>query len=507
MHEGVILEVIGISKSFGGIVANDRVDFDLKQGEIHVLLGENGAGKSTLMNIISGLYRADGGQIRLQGQTVETRGPGWATDRGIGMVHQHFMLIPGFTVTENIILGKEVTRGISLDLHQARRTVGDLAAENGMSIDPDAKTESLSLGTRQWVEILKALYRRVSILIMDEPTAVLTPQEVEELFKIMRRLAGNGVAVVFITHKLKEVMEVADRITIMRRGRVIGTTTPDKTDQSRLASLMVGREVGLQTEKEPSVPGSVLLEVDHLTLEGDPRSVSLREISFSIRSGEVLGIAGIQGNGQTQLAHALAGFQTIDHGAILLDGREIAHLAPRSLVKAGVAHIPEDRTKHGLVMSYSLADNQVLSTYHRRPYARGGIRNRRAVYENAVDLMKRFDIRASGPDVVVGTLSGGNQQKVIVSRELSRNIRLLVANQPTRGLDVGSIEYVHRRVIEMRDRGVAVLLISSELDEIMALSDRVAVMFRGQLSKVFSSGEAARDELGLLMTGSGARRH
>jgi ABC-type uncharacterized transport system ATPase subunit len=504
MKEEVVLETIGISKHFGVLAANDQVDFNLRKGEIHVLMGENGAGKSTLMHVISGLYPPDAGQIIVGGHPARMDNPGDALRSGICMVHQHFMLIPAFTVTENIVLGNEITRGCMLDMESACKIVQDLSESSGLDVDPYAVTETLPVGIQQRVEILKALYRQARILILDEPTAVLTPRETEDLFGVLRRLTDSGVSIVFITHKLKEVMDIADRITVMRQGRAIATIGPDETDERQLAEMMVGRSVSLEVEKQPMATGPVMLKVDRIRIRNSGKNNvdSVRDLSFEIRSGEILGIAGVQGNGQTELAGALAGLQPMVSGEILLRGKRLSPGDPRERVSAGMGHIPEDRVRDGLVLPFSIADNQVLSTYHRYPFAVSMIRRKRAIYKNAARLIDRFDIRAPAPETAAGSLSGGNQQKVIVSRELSRDICFLLANQPTRGLDVGSIEYIHGQIVAMRDRGVAVLLISAELDEIMALSDRIGVMYRGELVRVFDAAETTREQLGLLMAGS-----
>lgn len=505
MSRETVLETIGISKHFGAIAANDQVDFSLRKGEIHVLMGENGAGKSTLMNIISGLYQPDAGRILMGGHRVEMNSSGDALDKGIGMVHQHFMLIPVFTVTENIVLGSEVTRGGILDMGKACRIVQELSDVSGLEVDPYALTETLPVGIQQRVEILKVLYRRARILILDEPTAVLTPRETADLFGLLKRLTNSCVSVVLITHKLKEVMDIADRITVMRRGRAIGTLKPGETDEKQLAEMMTGRSVNLKLEKQPALSGPVMLRIENLTIRDRAKNSvdTVRDLSLEIRSGEILGIAGVQGNGQTELAAALAGLQPMVSGEILLGGKRLIHGDSRGRIAAGMGHIPEDRVRDGLVLPFSIADNQILNTYRRFPFARNMIRRKRAIYENAVQLIDRFDIRAPGPDTAAGSLSGGNQQKVIASRELSRDIHFLLANQPTRGLDVGSIGYIHRQIVAMRDNGTAVLLISAELDEIMALADRIAVMYRGELLKVFDeAGVADREQLGLLMTGS-----
>jgi general nucleoside transport system ATP-binding protein len=507
MSEALALEVRNITKRFPGVLANDQVNLRLRKGEIHALLGENGAGKTTLMNIIYGLYSPDEGEFLIDDgagnlRKVEIRNPHDAIRAGIGMVHQHFMLVPVFNVTENIMLGDEVTTGPSLDLRRAREEIRQLSHDFGLEVDPDAIIEELPVGIQQRVEILKALYRKARILVLDEPTAVLTPQEVEDLFQIMRRLTEQGVSIIFITHKLKEVLAIADSITVMRRGRVIGSTVPAETSESGLAEMMVGREVLLSVEKSPARPGEVVLNVQNLDVR-DERGVDvLRDVTFQVCAGEILGIAGVQGNGQTELAETLAGLRAFSQGVVKLSGHVVPPLNPRVLVELGMAHIPEDRHKHGLVLAYSIADNEVLNTYYRVPFANGLQRNNNAILENARGLISQFDIRAPGPTVAVGTLSGGNQQKVIVARELSRPVRLLLANQPTRGLDVGSIEYIHSQIVEVRDRGAAVLLVSAELDEIMSLSDRIAVMYHGQIVATMDAKDATREGLGLLMAGS-----
>jgi len=507
MSEAIALQVRNITKRFPGVLANDQVNFDLRKGEIHALLGENGAGKSTLMNIIYGLYSPDEGEFFLGDeagnlQPVHIRNPHDAINLGIGMVHQHFMLVPVFSVAENVILGSEVTNGPTLDLGAARRQIRQLTQEYGMQADPDAIVEELPVGVQQRVEIIKALYRHAKILVLDEPTAVLTPQEVEDLFRIMRHLTERGVSIIFITHKLKEVLAVADRITVMRRGQVVGTAIPSETDEHGLAAMMVGREVLLQVEKGTATPGEVVLDVQNLTVVDERHMEVIRQVSFQVRAGEVLGIAGVQGNGQTELVEALTGLREIKSGAMRLGDQLLPSLNPRANVKAGEAHIPEDRHKHGLVLPYSIADNCVLCTYYQPPFAKGIQRNQAAVLDNAEKLIERFDVRTPGPHIQAGNLSGGNQQKVIVARELSRPIRLLIANQPTRGLDVGSIEYIHKQIVENRDQGVAVLLVSAELDEIMSLSDRIAVMYHGQIVATLDADQATKAELGLLMAGA-----
>ncbi len=500
----IVLEARGITKHFPGVLANDHVDLRLYEGEILALLGENGAGKTTLMNIIYGLYQPDEGEIYVFGKKAHIRSPHDAIRLGIGMVHQHFMLVPVFTVTENIILGAEVTRaGLVLDKTRAREEVLRLSREYGLQVDPDAYIEDLPVGVQQRVEILKALYRGARILILDEPTAVLTPQEVEELFRIMRQLTERGVSIVFITHKLKEVLAAADRIMVMRQGRVVGETTPDRTSEAELASMMVGREVVLRVEKPPARPGPVVLEVEDLVVE--ERGVPVvNGVSLQVRAGEILGLAGVQGNGQTELAEALTGLRQPARGRLRIASEEVPFQDARTLIERGMAHIPEDRLRHGLVLSFSVADNMVLCTYYKPPFARGLQRNFDEVVRFAQRLIQQFDVRTPGPLVPVATLSGGNQQKVIVAREFSRPVHVLIANQPTRGLDVGSIEYIHRRIVELRDQGVGVLLISAELDEIMSLSDRIAVMYEGQIVAEVEADKADRATLGLWMAGAKA---
>jgi len=505
-NDAIALEVRNITKRFPGVLANDRVNFDLRKGEIHALLGENGAGKTTLMNIIYGLYTPNEGEFFISNgeglQQVQIRSPHDAIRAGIGMVHQHFMLVPVFSVAENIILGQEITRGPSLDLRTARQKITQLSEEYGLEVDPDAIVEDLPVGVQQRVEIIKALYRNAHILVLDEPTAVLTPQEVENLFRVMRQLTQRGVSIIFITHKLKEVLAVADRITAMRRGQVVGTTTPAESDEHKLASMMVGREVILTVEKAPAKVGDVVLEVKDLNIVDERGVEVVRQVGFQVCAGEILGIAGVQGNGQTELVESLTGLRERKSGQVVLGGKEIPELNPRLNVEAGQAHIPEDRHKHGLVLAYSIADNEVLCTYYQPPFARGLQRDQKAVMNNAVKLIERFDIRTPSPNLPASNLSGGNQQKVIVARELSRPIKLLIANQPTRGLDVGSIEYIHRQIVDMRDRGIAVLLVSAELDEITSLSDRIAVMYHGQIVATVDPDKITRAELGLLMAGS-----
>lgn len=497
-----VLELHGITKRFPGVLANDSIDFTLKQGEIHAMLGENGAGKTTLMNILYGLYKPDEGEIYIQGKKKEIVSPSDAIMAGVGMVHQHFMLIPVFTVTENVMLGDEPTRaGGFLDREATANRIKEISENYKLEVDPHAYVRDLPVGVQQRVEIIKLLYREADILVLDEPTAVLTPQEADELFKIMRSLADQGKSIIFITHKLREVLEAADRITVIRQGKVVGTTTPAKADQKKLAKMMVGRDVDLAVEKPPADIRDRILSVENLTVLDDRNQITVNDVSFDVHSGEILGIAGVQGNGQTELVEALTGLRQPLEGRISFLGEDITRANPRRITELGSAHIPEDRQKDGLVLTYPVTDNLVLNTYYIEPFSEGVILQPEAILESATDVIDKFDIRTPSPHTQVGSLSGGNQQKVIVGREFSREIKLLVAAQPTRGLDVGSIEYIHNRLIEKRDAGVAILLVSTELDEILQLSDRIAVIYRGQFVGEMPSEEATKENVGLLMAG------
>ena len=564
-----ILELKSITKRFPGVLANDDINFTLEEGEIHGMLGENGAGKTTLMNILYGLYSPDEGEIFIRGRKVEIKSSRDAIQAGIGMVHQHFMLIPVFTVTENVMLGDEPTRsffgrsrfkrtlsilGIAigailalvflgmlvfnrtlltsfstwlglgvgavlgyasavligwvtdkvigvLDRQSTARRIRDISTEYGLEIDPDVLVSTLPVGVQQRVEIIKLLYREAEILIFDEPTSVLTPQEADQLFRIMHSLVDSGKSVIFITHKLREVLEVADRITVIRQGKVIGTTTPKEADKAKLASMMVGREVLLEVEKSKAKPTDMTLRVEDLKVIDDRNAVTVNGVTFDVYAGEILGIAGVQGNGQTELVEALTGLRHAVEGRIEFLGTDITRASPREITELGSAHIPEDRQRDGLVLSVPVTDNMVLNTYYNKPFSRRAVIQEEAILENTEKLIEAFDIRTPSALVTAKTLSGGNQQKVIVARELSRPIKLLVAAQPTRGLDVGSIEYIHGRLIEKRDQGVAVLLVSTELDEIMQLSDRIAVMYRGKILDIVNIEDATKEGIGLLMAG------
>ncbi|MEW6286948.1 MAG: ABC transporter ATP-binding protein [Chloroflexota bacterium] len=497
-----VLELRGITKRFPGVLANDHIDITLREGKILALLGENGAGKSTLMNILYGLYKPDEGKIIVRGEEVEIHGPNDAIARGIGMVHQHFMLVPVMTVTENVMLGVEPTKnGLFLDKAKVAARIREISDQYGLEVDPDAYIKDLPVGIQQRVEIIKVLYRSADILILDEPTAVLTPQEVEGLFKIIRSLIEKGKSIIFITHKLKEVLKIADDITVLRLGKVVGSISPQDATPEILASMMVGREVNLVVTKQPAQPKEAVLEVKNLYVRDERQNLTVNGISFDVRKGEVLGIAGVQGNGQTELVYALTGLLPIESGEIHLLGQPVHRNTPRNILERGVAHIPEDRQRHGLILSFPVHDNLVLCTYYKPPFAKGINLQEKVIYENAEALVKQFDVRTPSIFVNVGGLSGGNQQKVIVAREFSRPIQLLIASQPTRGLDVGSIEYIHSQIIKKRDEGTGVLLVSSELDEILALSDRIAVMYKGHIMDILDANKVNKEYLGLLMAG------
>jgi ABC-type uncharacterized transport system ATPase subunit len=496
-----VLELKGITKRFPGIVANDHIDFDLAPGEVHALLGENGAGKSTLMNVLYGLYQPDEGEIRIKGERVEIGSPKNAIERGIGMVHQHFMLIPVMTVAENIVLATEPTQaGILLDYRAARRRVDELSRTFSFAINPDARIQSLTVGQQQRVEILKALYRNADILILDEPTAVLTPQEAGELFETLRTLVDKGLSIIFISHKLNEVLEIADRITVLRRGRRIDTLPRAGATEAGLARLMVGREVLLRVEKRPAEPTEPLLVVEDLNLTNERGLHAVRDVSFEVRAGEIVGIAGVDGNGQSELIDAIARLQHADSGRVVVAGREVTRARTRQVIEAGLGHIPEDRHLRGLVLDFTLAENLALEDYREPPDSRFGWLFPRRLIARARRLLAEFDVRGGGPLTRASALSGGNQQKVVIAREVHRDPRVLIAAQPTRGLDIGAVEFVHRRLVEERDEGRAVLLVSLELEEILSLSDRILVMYEGRIVAEFAP-DVSEEELGLAMTG------
>ena len=496
------LELRNITKSFPGVLANDNISLTLEEGEIHALLGENGAGKTTLMNILYGLYQPEEGEVIVRGEKVEVHDPGDAIAVGIGMVHQHFMLIPVFTVTENVMLGEEALHpGNFLDRTTASQRIADISEQYNLDVDPDAYIQDIAVGVQQRVEIIKLLYRNADILIFDEPTAVLTPQEADELFKIMRSLTDQGKSIIFITHKLREVLDVADRISVLRRGKMVGTTTPKEASRSKLAEMMVGREVQLGVDKKPPKVGDAVLKVNDLVVINDRKQIAVDGISFEVHAGEILGIAGVQGNGQTELVEALTGLRSSLGGEIHFLDDDIINATPREITELGAAHVPEDRQRDGLILPFPIADNLVLNTYYLPPFTQGVVMQQEAIVESAVARIKEFDIRTPGPQTSAGSLSGGNQQKLIVAREFSRPIKLLIASQPTRGLDVGSIEFIHGQIIKKRDEGVAVLLVSPELDEIIELADRIAVMYRGKIVDILPSKKATKEHVGLLMAG------
>ena len=497
-----ILELHGITKRFPGVLANDHIDLTLNESEILALLGENGAGKSTLMNVLYGLYQPDEGEISVKGNKIKVHSPNDAIAAGVGMVHQHFMLVPVLTVTENVMLGVEsLVGGVFLDRKSSAARIRQISKQYGLEVDPEAYIKDLPVGIQQRVEIIKLLYRNADILILDEPTAVLTPQEADELFKIMRSLAAQGKSIIFITHKLKEVLAVADRINVLRLGKVVGAADPKTATETQLASMMVGRSVELTVHKEEAKPGEVILQIKDLRVLDDRENLTVNGVSLEVRSGEIVGVAGVQGNGQTELVEALTGLRSALSGHIHINSHETTHASPRQVVELGVAHVPEDRQRDGLVLSYPVADNMVLNTYYLPPFARGVVIQQSEVEKAATERVEQFDVRTPGIATSAGSLSGGNQQKVIVAREFSRPIKLLIAAQPTRGLDVGSIEYIHGRIIEKRDAGCAVLLVSTELDEILALADRVAVMYRGRVVAVVDRAGVTKEYLGLLMAG------
>lgn len=498
-----VLELRDVTKVFPGVVANDRVSFSLEKGEILALLGENGAGKSTIMNVVYGLLSSDGGEILIDGAPVRIKSPRQAIDLGIGMVHQHFMLIEPLTVTENIVLGREPGKFGVIDFELARSRVLEISERYGLKVDPDARIQDLAVGMQQRVEILKALYQGARVLILDEPTAVLTPQEVRELFSVVRSLVDEGLSVVFITHKLEEVMSVSDRIIVMRAGRVVGETKPSETDDVGLARMMVGRDVVLRVEKPPATCGEAVLTIEGLEVMGDRGISAVNGVSFSICAGEVVAIAGVSGNGQTELVEAIVGLRKPTAGSIRLKDVDITHVGPRKSIEAGVSHIPEDRHRRGLVLQFDITENMVLGDHRLEPYTKNGIMRPKVIAEMAAKRIEDYDVRTPSAHVLAGNLSGGNQQKLVVAREIGRNPELLIAAQPTRGLDVGAIEFVHRQVLAERANGRAVLLVSLELEEVLALADRVLVIYEGRIVRELIAEDADPETLGYYMTGGG----
>lgn len=501
-----VIEMRNITKKFGDFVANDNIDLIVHKGEIHALLGENGAGKTTLMNVLYGLYEPTSGEIFINGKKVEVTNPNVAIKNGIGMVHQHFMLVDNFTVVENIILGMETTNKFGIiDINKATKEVEELSKKYGLYVDPNAKIEDISVGMQQRVEILKALYRGADILILDEPTAVLTPQEIEEIIQIMKNLTEQGKTIIIITHKLKEIKQSADYCTIIRRGKKIDTVRVDNVTEEELASMMVGREISFKVDKKDPEIGEVILEIDNLMLKDNRGLNTVKGLSLKLHKGEILGIAGVDGNGQSELVEGLTGLRNIENGKVLLEGRDITNLSPKEIMERGMSHIPEDRQRRGLVLDFTVAENMILENYHKEPFSKKGRLNHKNISKFAVELIDKFDVRPRNDKQMAGALSGGNQQKVILAREITNDPEVLLAVQPTRGLDVGAIEYVHRYLVDQRDRGKAVLLVSFELEEIMNLSDRIAVIYDGKIVDIVDGKNADERTIGYLMAGGGAR--
>ncbi|MFD1928644.1 ABC transporter ATP-binding protein [Sporosarcina siberiensis] len=496
-----VIEMLNIRKEFGNFVANDNITLQLEKGEIHALLGENGAGKSTLMNVLFGLYQPEGGEIRVRGKKVDISDPNVANSLGIGMVHQHFMLVENLTVTENIILGNEPKKMGMINIKDSAKKVAEISKLYGLDVDPYAKIEDISVGMQQRVEILKTLYRGADILIFDEPTASLIPQEIDELIAIMKKLIIEGKSIIIITHKLQEIMDVSDRVTIIRKGVGIGTVTTAETNPEELATLMVGRQVTFKTEKGPSFPTEEVLKIQDLFVEDYRGVVKVKGLNLSVRRGEIMGIAGIDGNGQSELIEAITGLQKVKSGKITINSNDVTGKKPRKITETGIGHIPQDRHKHGLVLDFTVGYNAVLQTYYNKPISRKGIMDYKKVSEKAKKIIEMYDVRCQGENALARSLSGGNQQKLIIGREIDRNPDLLIAATPTRGLDVGAIEFIHQKLIEQRDHGKAVLLISFELDEVMNVSDRIAVISDGKIIDIVNPEETTESELGLLMAG------
>lgn len=496
-----VIEMLGIRKEFPGIVANDNITLQVKKGEIHALLGENGAGKSTLMNVLFGLYQPEKGEIKVNGQQVKITDPNVANNLGIGMVHQHFMLVENFTVTENIILGSEPTKKGFINIKEAEQEVHNISEQYGLAVDPSAKIEDISVGMQQRVEILKTLYRGAEILIFDEPTAALTPQEIKELIEIMRLLVKEGKSIILITHKLKEIMEVCDQCTVIRKGKGIGTVKVSETNEDDLAAMMVGREVTFKVGKKKAQPKEDVLTIKDLIVH-DARGVpAVNGLNLDVKAGEIVGIAGVDGNGQTELIEAITGLRKVQSGSVKLKGNSITNLTPRKVTESGVAHIPQDRHKHGLVLDFSIGENMVLQTYYKEPFSKSGVLNYNEIFKKATSLIEEYDVRTPSEYTPARALSGGNQQKGIIGREIDRHPDLLIAAQPTRGLDVGAIEFIHSKLIEERDKGKAVLLISLELDEVMNVSDRIGVIYEGEIVSIVDPEQTSEQELGFLMAG------
>ncbi len=496
-----VVEMKGITKVFPGVIANEDVNFDLEQGEIHVLLGENGAGKTTLMNVLYGLYQQEAGDILINGNKVDIKSPKDAIKLGIGMVHQHFMLVHNFTVAQNMILGQEPTKGMNIDIEKAIKDTKELSEKYGFNIEPEAIIEDMTVGQQQKVEILKALYRGAEILILDEPTAVLTPQEIDELGVILRNLVKEGKSIILITHKLKEVMNMSDRVTIVRRGKVIDIVKTKETNIDELAEMMVGRKVNLVVEKKAPKIGETVLKIENLKVLDHRNLPAVKKVDLEVKRGEILAIAGVDGNGQTELIEAIAGLRKPVEGKVILNGKDITAKSPRDAIEAGLGHIPEDRHKRGLVLKYSLAENSILGIHYKEPFAKGIIMDYGKVKEHAKALIENYDVRTPGEDALAVGLSGGNQQKMVIAREIEKNPELLIAAQPTRGLDVGAIEYIHKRLVEERDNGRAVLLVSLELDEVLSLADRIAVIYDGEIVDILDAKDATEQKLGILMAG------